>query len=119
MTFMSPFHCVVGDCLAYQHSGIPGHHKHDKLYLLLSLRITQIFYWTFFRLELHLYHALPIKLIKKSPHFYWTDPDFYWTKPILLDLSDSLKYFVETVSCVFYSDDYQNDVSTSIQKFIH
>ena len=49
---------------------------------LQSPRITQIFYWTFFDLELHLCHTLSINLIKNWLFFYWTDPNFYWVKPI-------------------------------------
>ena len=42
----------------------------------------QIFYWTFFHLELHLYHILTINLIKNLLIFYWTNHNFYWTEPI-------------------------------------
>ena len=54
-----------------------------------SPQVTQIFYWTFFSNELHLYHTVSIELIKKSKMF--TGPNQF-----LLDFSDSPAYFVET-----------------------
>ena len=66
-------------------------------WLLQSPRITQIFYFTFFLLELHLYHTLSIKLILKITIFlldrsqFLLDPaNFHWICLTVLPISRRL-----------------------------
>ena len=63
--------------MLYLHIGTPLRNPSTLVPIATqSLRITQIFYWTFFNHKLHLYHILSVKLIKKSQICYWTDPVF-------------------------------------------